>query len=157
VAKGADIDEIRIGRMDDDVGDLARVAEPHEGPGLSPVSSLPHAIAVGDIAADRIFAAAHEDHIGRRRCDGDGTNGAAEVFVADWCPGLAGVDGLEDAAAARAHPELVGAGRIAGAGNRSAAAVRTDLAPVKSGEGERVALRHEGRGERQGGEENSEA
>src|SRR6185437_10570080 len=47
-----------IRRIDDDVGDLLGVAESHEGPALAAVGRLPHAVAVRDVAADRILAAA---------------------------------------------------------------------------------------------------
>ena len=73
---------------------------------------------------------------GRRR-HGDRADRPAEVLVGHRRPGLAGVDRLEDAAAGRAHPELVGPRRVAGASHRAAAAIRADLSPVKAGERER--------------------
>ena len=134
--------------MDDDVGDLPRVAESHERPRLSAVGRLPHAVAVRDVAANRILAAADVDDVGRRRRDFDRADRPAEIFVGDRRPGLAGVDRLEDAAAGRAHPEFILARGVAGDGDRAAAAIRADLAPSQTGERRRVALRSERRGAR---------
>jgi hypothetical protein len=86
VAEHANVHEVGICRVDDDVGDLPSVAESDECPRLSAVGRLPHAIAVRNVSADRKLAAADVDDVRRRRCDFDGTDRPAEILVGDRAP-----------------------------------------------------------------------
>ncbi len=142
VAERGNVDAVGVRGVDHDVGDLTRGAESEEAPRLAAVGRLPHPVAVRDVAANRILAAAHIHDVRRGRRDGDRADGAAEILVAHRRPRLSGVDRLEHAAAGGAEPELIGSRRISRHGHRSAAAIRTDLAPAQRAEGERV----EGRG-----------
>ena len=54
---------------------------------LPGVGRLPHAVAVRDVAADRLLAAADIDHVRVRLGDGDGADRAAEEAVRDVLPG----------------------------------------------------------------------
>ena len=124
--------------MDDDVADVLGLLEPHVRPRLPAVDGLPHAVAVRDVAADRILASADIDDVGRRGRDFDGADGAAEVSVGHRRPGLSAIHTLEHSAARRPLPEFVRPLRVSGDGNGPSAAEGAQLAPAYPGEGDAV-------------------
>src|SRR3989449_2892948 len=118
--------------------DLLRLGESDEGPGLTAVRGLEHAVAVRDVAADRVLAGADVHDVGVRLAHPERPDGAAEVLVCHRQPGVAAIRRLEDAAARGPHPEFVGTGGRAGHGDRAPAPEDPDLPPLEAGEPGRV-------------------
>ena len=151
------VHDVGVRGMDPHARDLLGLGEAEGGPRPAGVSGLEHAVAVGDVAADRVLARAHVDDVGVRLADADRADRTAEVLVARREPGVAAVGGLEDAAAGGPHPVLVGTRRRTRHGHRPAAAEDADLAPFQGGEHRGVIgsgrLGEERRGEKQGAEE----
>ena len=163
LAERRDVDNGRIGRMDADLGDAVRVAEPDVLPGGARVAAAVDAVAGQDVAADAGFAGADEDEVGvgfghRDRAD----RGRGDLEVGDGAPVLAAVGGLPEAAAGRAEVGFLGAAGHAGGGDGAAAAIGAEVAPGVGGEegGVEVGLlggegggggREEGGGEEDGG------
>src|ERR1700722_3258614 len=58
MAEGCDVDEVGVLRMDADARDRARIFKTDVFPSLASVGGLPHAVAMRDVAANRLFAAA---------------------------------------------------------------------------------------------------
>src|SRR5205085_10504486 len=81
VPEHRDVDEIRIRRMHHDVADLPGVFKADLLPRTTGVSRLPHSVAVADVAANRILAAAYIYDVRIRRRDGDRADRAAEVAI----------------------------------------------------------------------------
>src|SRR5439155_7819018 len=104
-----------------DVADVLRLDESLKRPRLAAVGGLPHAVAMRDVAAQRILAAADVDDVRIRRRDLDGADRPAEIPVRDGSPGVAAVGALEHAAARRAEVVLVGTRRAAHDGDGAAA------------------------------------
>ena len=130
-----DVDNGRIGRMDADLGDPVRVAEPDVLPGGARVAAAVDAVAGQDVAADAGFAGADEDEVGVGFGDRDGADrGRGDLEVGDGVPVLAAVGGLPEAAAGGAEVGLVRAPLDAGDRDRAAAAVRPEVAPRVAGE-----------------------
>src|SRR5947209_19257263 len=116
--------------MHDDVADLPRLLEAHVRPALPAVRRLPHTVAMRDIAAERILAAAYVHDIGCRRRDRNGADRPTEIPVGNRRPRFAGVHGFEHAATRGPHPKLVRPRRVAGDGDRPSAAIGAELAPM---------------------------
>src|SRR6266702_2017786 len=148
VALRADVHDLGILEMHPHARDLLRLGEADERPGLAAVGGLPHAVAVRDVAADRVLAGADVDDVGVRLAHADRADGAAEVLVGHRQPSVAPVGALEHATAHRAEPVLVGPGRGARHRHAAAAAEDPDLAPVERGEDGRVVKRGGGLGRR---------
>src|SRR5262249_32402607 len=60
-AQGADIDDVGVLGVDEDLADLERLLESHVLPGLAAVGGLVHAVAVGDRVARVVLAGADPD------------------------------------------------------------------------------------------------
>src|SRR6185369_3226201 len=97
---------VRIPRVYDDAGDLARLREAEGVPRLAGIGALEDAVAMRGITAQCVFAGADVDDVRIGRVDGDRADRAAEVFVGDRLPGVAAVGGLHDAAAGGARVVL---------------------------------------------------
>ena len=130
-----DVDDVRVGRVDADLGDAVGVGEPDVFPGLAAVAAAVHAVARQDVAADARLAGADEDEVGvgfrhrdrahRRRRD---------LEVGDGVPVVAAVGRLPEAAAGRAEIGFVRPALDAGDGDGAAAAVGAEVAPGVAGE-----------------------
>ena len=156
VAERAHIDGVGARRMDADPGDLLRLGEPEERPRPAAVGGLPDAVAVGDIAADRVLAGARVHDVRVRLADADPADRPAEVLVRHRQPGVAAVRRLEHTPARRTHPVFVGAGRRACDGHRAPPTENADLAPLESGEHRGIVWRSLRRRRTRGGEDGSE-
>ena len=155
-----DVDNGRIGRVDADLGDAVRVAEPDVLPGGARVAAAVDAVAGQDVAADAGLAGADEDEVGVGFGHRDGADrGRGDLEVGDGVPVLAAVGGLPEAAAGGAEVGFLGAAGHAAGGDGAAAAVWAEVAPGVGGEeggGEGGLLGGEGGGggrEEGGGEE----
>ena len=130
VAESGNVHEVGIFRMHEDARDVLRVFEADVRPGLSGVSGLVHAVAVGDVAADAGFAGANVDDVGVRRSDGDRADGHDGGLVRERRPRRAAVHGLPDAASDGAEVIRIRIACDAGHGKRAAAAEGSNLAPL---------------------------
>src|SRR6185503_2513257 len=133
VAQHGGIDQVGIGRMNANTPDKLAVPESDVAPGAAGVGRFVHAVAVGDVEADRGLAGAGVDHvgIGRRHCDRADRRAAHET-VRHAAPEHAAVDRLPDAAGAGAEIERHPVHGIARYRDHAAAARRTDAAPSQS-------------------------
>src|SRR6266566_2130183 len=107
VAGRSDVDDVGIGRMHTHSRYLPRISQAERGPGLSCVASAPDAIAVGYVAANRIFAATDINDIRVRLTDADRADRSAEILVGDGRPGDSAIGRLEYAAARGAEVVLI--------------------------------------------------
>ena len=76
VAQSGNVEEIGVGRVHADAGDVAGVAKTEVGPGLAAVDGAVDAVAVADVAADLGLAHAGVDHVGVGLGGGDGPTAA---------------------------------------------------------------------------------
>src|SRR5688572_25050058 len=116
--------------MHADARDVPRVGEADVLPGLSGIERLPHAVAMGDVAAHGLLTGADVNDVGIGLGDGDRADGPAEEPVGDRLPALAAVSGLPDPAAGRAEVVDAGLRRDPLDGRGTAAPIRPDLAPL---------------------------
>ena len=152
-----DVHDVRIRRVDADLGDPVRVAEADVLPGRARVAAPVDAVARQDVAANARLAGADEDEVGvgfghRHRAD----RRRRDLEVGDGEPVLAAVGGLPEPAARGAEVGLLRAALDAGGGDRAAAAVRAEVAPGVAGEEGGVEgdlLGGEGRAHEQGRDE----
>src|SRR5205814_8787540 len=61
-----DVGDVGVCRMNTDARNLLRLGEADEGPGLTTIRRLEDAVAVGDVAADRVLACPHVDDVAIR-------------------------------------------------------------------------------------------
>src|SRR5260370_40621378 len=99
---------IRIFGIDEDCGDLLRIAETEVLPGPSGISRFVDAVAGGEVRALQPFAAAYVDDVGIGRRNGDGADRARVLIVEDRLPGAARVRGLPYAAVNPRHVQNIG-------------------------------------------------
>ena len=102
MAERRDEQPIRVARIDGDVGNLLRVAQPEMRPRLAGVGRLVDAVAGREVRPMEPFAAADVDDVGVRWRDRDGADRPGRLVVEDRLPGAAGVGRLPDAAVDRA-------------------------------------------------------
>ncbi len=105
VARGRDVDDVGILRVDDDPGDGVGLLEPHGLPGLPGVGRFEDAEAGLGAAEDVGFARSGPDDVRIGFGDGQVADRHRRHIVEDGLPGRPGVDGLEDAARGRAGIE----------------------------------------------------
>ena len=118
--------------MNNDLADVAGIAEADMPPGGAGVKRFVDAIAVGDVAADGALAGAGVYHIGIGSRDGERANGGGvEEAVRDVAPVEAAIGGLPDAASASAHVKGHFVLGVAGDGDHASAAMGTDAAPLQ--------------------------
>ena len=128
-----DVHDVRVGGMDPHARDLLGLGQAEERPGLAAIGGLPHAVPVGDVAADRELARADVHDVRIRLGDADGADSAAEILVGHRQPRVAAVDALEDAAAGGAEPVLLRTRRGARDRDAPTPAENADLAPGEGG------------------------
>ena len=135
MALRGDVDDIGIGGVNADAPDLPAVSEPDVLPARPAVGRLVDAVAVRDVAADRLLARAHvEDVRVRFRYRDRADRARLEVLVGNDLPVRAAVRRLPDAAARRA--EVIDQRLMAHAGHRrdASAAVRADASEFEARE-----------------------
>ena len=130
VADRRDVDAVRVARVHDDIGDLVRLLEPEGLPAAPGVGGAVHPRTEGEVLAELGFAAAHVDHVGIARGDGDGAHGGEVALpVGEVLPGEAAVRRAPDAAVHRPHVEQERLVQIPDHGVHAPAAVGTDVPP----------------------------
>ncbi len=131
-AEGADVDDVGVGGMNDDLADLERLLEAHVAPGLAAVGGLVDAVAVGNRVARVVLAGADPDDIAVRRRHAHVADGHRGLVVELVLEGGAVVDGLQQAARGRGDPVSGGVGLEDGQGDDAAAhRRRADRAPAQ--------------------------
>src|SRR5262249_15660239 len=80
-ADGADVDGVRVGRVDGDVAGLEGLRDAHVLRGLAAVGGLVDAVAVGDGVARVVLARPHPDDVAVGRGDGHGADGDGGLVV----------------------------------------------------------------------------
>ena len=120
-------------RIDNDGGNLLRVAQSEVRPCPAGVGRLVDAVARREIRTVKAFAAADVNRAGVGGSDGDRTDGTCGLVVEDRFPDAAGVSRLPDAAVDRRHIEGVRMARVAGRRAGPACAVRADVPPAQLG------------------------
>ena len=103
-------DDVGIGGVDDDAGDVLGVAQTHVGPGIAAVGGLVDAVAPVGAAGERIIAGAHPDHVGIRRRHRERADGGDSYGVGDRLPGGAVIGSAPHAAGARPREHGVAMG-----------------------------------------------
>ncbi len=100
MAERGDPHDIRVRGMDDNAGDMLRVAEAHVRPGRAAVGGLVDSVAPVCAARQGVVAGARPHHIGVRRGDCQGADGRDSGGIGDEFPGSAAVRGAPHAAGA---------------------------------------------------------
>ena len=135
LAERRDVHDVRIGRVDANLGDPVRVGEPDVLPGLAGVAAAVHAVARQDVAADARLAGADEHEVRVRLADRNRTHRRRrDLEVGDGVPVVAAVGRLPEAAAGRAEVGLVRPALDAADRDGAAAAVGAQVAPGVAGE-----------------------
>ncbi len=98
---GGHVHDVGVARVDQDLGDVLGIGEPHVAPGAAGVHGLVDAVAVGDRALRVVLARAHPDHVGVVRVDDHHAKGIRALAVHDGREAGAGVGGLPHAARRR--------------------------------------------------------
>ena len=132
LAEGGDKDDVGVGRVDADLGDILRLLKADVRPGLAGVGALIDAVAGHDVAADAGLARTDVDDIRVRLAHRHGANRRAlDLAVGHGGPVFTAIGGLPETAADGAEVGFLGASLNAADGNRSAAAVGADAAPTE--------------------------
>ena len=139
LAEARDVDDVRIGRVDADLGDAMRLRESDMGPVLPGISGAIHTVAGHDVAADRRLAHADVHEVGVRLTHRDRAHRCRpDLTVRDGEPGVAAVHRLPKAAAGGTEVRFVASADHAGRRDRAAAAVGPDVAPPETRQERRV-------------------
>ena len=177
LAERCDPDDVGIGGVDADLRDPVRLAEPHVRPRLAGIGALVDAIAGHDVAANARFAGANEDDVGIRLAHSHRAHARRrDLAVGHRRPVLARIDRLPESAAHGTEIRFAFPPLHAGHRDRPATAIGADVAPPVAGQqhgvrrarrrrhdderrvgGGKKAGRSEGKGDRRGGQEESEA
>ncbi len=100
-ADGADVDDVGVARIDEDVLDVLGVLEPHARPRLAGIGRLVDAVAEADAALVVVLARAEPDDVGVLRIDDHRAERIRAVGLEDRRPGVAAVLRLPEVAGAR--------------------------------------------------------
>src|SRR5829696_547666 len=144
VTQRRDPHDIRVVRVDANLADVARFAQPNVAPASAGVGTAIDAVAVGDIDADRGFASAGIDDVRVRSRHGQGTDrGGGEEAIGDWLPVCSRIGRFPDATGYSTEIEGIGIMPCASYRNDPATPERSDAAPPeKSLEIELLSLGH---------------
>ena len=127
VSQGGHVDEVGVGGVHPDAGDMAGVPQAKMRPGLPAVVGAVDTVAVTGVAADAGLSHAGVDHVGVGLCGGDCSDGCGvEKAVGNVLPVGTAVGGLPNAAGAGAEVEDAGVRHVSGDGYDAAAAVGAD-------------------------------
>ncbi len=132
MAEDRDEQPVRIGRVDDDLRDLLRIAQTEVRPVRPAVGRFVHPVADREIGALQPFAAAGVDRVGRGRRDRERADRCRRLIVEERRPGAPRVGRLEDPAVYRRDEEGVRPAGDAADRDGAAAAKRTDRAPMQN-------------------------
>jgi len=111
VTESADIDDVRISRIDYDSADLAGILQAYVGPRRAAVGRFVNAIAARQVGSNVGLASSGKDRLRVGWCKRDCPDRADWVIVKDWPPDRPSVRSFPDAAIDRT--EIKGC-RIAG-------------------------------------------
>ena len=131
VTERGDINEVGIFRMCPHAGNVAGITKADVFPGFAGIGRLPHAVAMGNVAAHGFFAGADINHVVVPGSHLDSADRAAEKPIRNRSPTSAGVFGLPNAAAGSAKIERLRLPRNPGHRRRAATPKRPDLPPGK--------------------------
>ena len=123
--------DIWIARMNDHAGDMLRVRQTDVGPGSPAIRALVHSIPIRNVAADAGLPRAHINYVGIGIGHRDRTNRRNRLLIEQRYPTQTRVGGAPHAAAHAAEIKSI---RVTGNPSHSqhtAAAVRTDRAPLQ--------------------------
>ena len=135
MAERRHVHEVRVRRIDPDLGDDLRLGEADVRPRLAAVGGLVGTAALNDVAADVRFTRADVDDVGVRGGDGDGADRrVVDQGIGHRLPRHAGIGGLPQSTARGAHVVLVRARGAAGHGDRSSATRRAQTPPAQRAE-----------------------
>ena len=110
----ADVDNVRVAGIDEDVLNVLGVLEPHPLPRLARVGGLVDAVAEGDAPLVVVLAGAEPDDVRVLRVDGHRAERIGAVLVEDRRPGIAAVLGLPQIARGRSDVPDAGILRVDG-------------------------------------------
>ena len=135
VAERRHEDDVGVQRVHANLRDVLRLDEADVRPRLAGIRRLVHAVARRDVAADFALAGAdiHDVRIPWRDSHGADRR-ARDLTVGHRTPGGAAVHRFPQAAAGGAEVVLERPGHAAGDRNRTAAAIRSDVAPAQRAE-----------------------
>ncbi len=134
VAHRRSVGHVRVLRIDHDIADRVRVAEPGVLPRPAGIGRPVDAVTGDERAADVALARPHVDHVRVGRCHGHGADAVARAgqrAIGDVLPLQAVIGALPDAAVDAAHVEQVRVAGHAGDGDDAASDVGTDTAPLQ--------------------------
>src|SRR5215469_5756817 len=137
---GRDKHTIGILRVDDDRGNLLRIAEPKVRPGLPCVRRFVYAVANGKIGTLQSLPASDVNNVGIGWSESQCAHRARRLIVKDRVPRIAEIAGLPDASIHRSHIENARLVRHACDRNGAASAERSDASPAHLGKQLRVVL-----------------
>ena len=127
VSEGGHVDEVGVGGVHPNAGDMAGVPQAKMRPGLPAVVGAVDTVAVTGVAAYAGLSHAGVDHVGVGLCGGDCSDGCGvEEAVGNVLPVGTAVGGLPNAAGAGAEVEDAGVRHVSGDGYDATAAVRAD-------------------------------
>ncbi len=101
VSQGRDPDDVRVGGMDDDAGDVLRIAQAHIGPGVAAVGRLVDSVAPVGAARQGIVAGSYPHYVGIGGSHGHCAHRGDAGGIGDGLPGGAVVGGTPHAAGSR--------------------------------------------------------
>ncbi len=132
IAERCRVDHIRVCWMHTQPGNGQRIGQPGMTPRTTGVDGLIDAVALHHVASQLRLAHTDVDHIGIRRRHGNRADRrAGDLAVSDSGPAGSPIDGLPQSASGGAEVVLEGSRRRAARGDRSAAAQRSDVAPLQ--------------------------
>src|SRR5580704_11512599 len=103
VTESADIDDVRISRIDYDSADLAGILQAYVGPRRAAVGRFVNAIAGRQVGSNVGLASSGKDRLRVRWCQCDCPDRADRLVVKDWPPDSSSVRSFPDAAIDRAE------------------------------------------------------
>src|SRR5579862_4089877 len=78
--------DVRIRRIDDDLADGARIAQPNILPGLAAIQGSINSVAVGNVSADAGLSRANVQYVVVGTCHRDAPECRRSFFVENWRP-----------------------------------------------------------------------
>src|SRR5258708_181918 len=132
VTKRADIDDIRVSRVDHDPADLARVLQTDVGPSSAAINRFVNPVARREIRTNVGLARPNVDGLRVRWGYNDGADRADGLVVEDWRPNSSSVGRFPDASVDPTKIKCCGVARDASHGNHSTSAKWADETPFQT-------------------------
>lgn len=132
MAESADVDDLRISRVNYDSTDLAGILQAYVRPRRAAVGRFVNAVAGRQVGSNVGFAGAGIDRLRVGWCKRDGPDRANGLVVKDWPPDSPSVRGVPDAAIDRAEIKGCGIAGDACDGNRATSTEWTNEPPFEA-------------------------